>query len=450
MAFDRAGISAVFVTRIRRTHLGSIAGCCAVVLCACNPDRIATTDLRSPPANASRVVVIPNAASQDNFIRGIHYFTGSWGPQDPHWGDPHLSPSDKPSQFPWAAIQNWNVSNGPDREPRLGWYDELQQGVSNAQILAMVDAAYDYVIYQHGWSHTKWRATGNGLFRGHTIANHMASPHASRLKFSALFHDGNSTLDATLTQPSGASWNYWSGWTANEVSQSFAALYTLWFRDYATNANFHRYNDRPVVFFFDPGGLRVPGLAVQGAPSAAGLISLLRSIAAQYGFSGATTPYVVGQNVNDAHVDSLPGWGFDAHSGYGYYTGQSLTSAEVPTGTHFSEAYQLYAGTQPAYPGKWHEMLLKSSSSFQFWVPNGPGLDRRPWGEPYDWTATAPQFKALVIASMDTASANVFKTGRNLITCCWNEWGEGPAVEPYVMHTGYAYRGSQLAAILFS
>ena len=415
----------------------------------CSPDeQISGVRRELPKLRISNLVVVPNPAGSDNFTRGIYYFTG-WRDPDPNYGDLNdggcghldgtatLTPSDVPWQNPWSPIQSFS---SPPRKPALGYYDDGQQSVSDNQILAMVDAGYDYVIYQMGWSHLRWNGTGtSGLTRGHAISNHMASGHASRLKVSVLWHDANSDWSEAANAPTQTATNYWThlancGWTATTYQNDLTALFSLWFGNYAQNGNFHKYNGRPVVFFFGPQNLKTPFTVLGGSTRPADAISLLRTVAATYGFTGATRPYVVGTAVTDQYVDSLPAWGFDASTGYVY---------SPAAGSTFTQALATYRN-------KWKEVLNKTANhpGFQYWVPNGSGADGRPWQTPNYWsTSNGSEFETLVKASMDTAgsSARASITGRNIVSCCWNEWGEGATIEPSTLDVGYSYRGSALA-----
>jgi hypothetical protein len=318
----------------------------------------------------------------------------------------------------------------------------------------MVDAGYRYVIYQMDWSHLKYKHQPPGNFNAYTITNHMTSPYASKLKFTVSWADVNSNPDKIC---SGCETSiYWNdlmyGWTADNVRSDYSALFTLWFRDYATNPNFYRYNGRPVVFFLDPQDLTTPKRINSSNPSATELIALLRTVAAQYGFSGATTPFVVGQSVADNYIDSIAVWGFNASTGYVYETG--LVSNIDTVGYNFQRIGSPTNGADSTYKWKWTQLIAKTDTirrirrtnpEFEYWVPNSSGRDSRPWSGHYDWTATASQFETHVAASMSKANSNSAITGRNLVSCCWNEWGEGAYVEPSTMDYNYSYRGSALS-----
>jgi hypothetical protein len=112
----------------------------------------------------------------------------------------------------------------------------------------------------------------------------------------------------------------------------------------------------------------------------------------------------------------LASWGFNAVSGYTYQ----------PTVHTIS-----YDSVMATYRNKWGEVL--NGTTLKYWVPNVVGLDGGPtptifnFGEP-----TAVQFEQHVRESMNFASSYPVRTGNNIVTCCWNEWGEGPYLQPSI------------------
>lgn len=400
------------------------------IAAACHDQRIsAPTESTPVEATVLRASVVPVPSTSDNYIRGVHYWAG-WQSPDPDFGTLD-SAIEAQWQEPWSPIQAFGSVHGSParRMPALGYYAEQSSDVSDAQILAMVDAGFDYVIYQMAWSHDRWHQSGSGLFRGHAIANHMTSKHKHLLKFSVMWHDPARPQDWTQRAA--------NGWTAATYRASVEALYTLWFGTYVgsasnPNPNFHTYGGRPVVFIFGPQDFIKAHDVFGGATTPVDMIALLRSVAAQHGYSGSNAPYVVAQAVEDWALPYLDDWGFDASTGYVY---------RVPEGPTPDSAG--FENMIASFKNKWSEVL--ATSSVDFFVPNASGADGGPWNLDNHGAATPTQFERLVLASMDTASARVSRTGRNLVTCCWNEWGEGAYIEPSTMDYGYSYRGSSLA-----
>lgn len=410
---------------------GFIAVVASLVVGACSVDNVISPPTLTAPLGG-RFDQYSNPAAEDDYIRGINYFYGWPAPTDPDYGI--LSGSEAPVLEPWSLISNFGTlysSVSPKRQSALGFYDQRSPTISDRQILAMVDAGFDYVIYQIGWSHNRWRSTGNGLYRGEPVANHMASSYSNKLKFTILWHDPSSDADWADRVA--------AGWTVTDYLADMDALFTSWFNTQVGSASsptpsFHFYRGRPVLFFFNPDDFLKPyahfGYNAAASPSA--IISRLRTIAGQFGYSGATSPYLVAQNVRDEDLAVLDDWGFNASTGYVYRGAPGNGTAG-------------YSGMIATHMNKWGAML--AYSTIDYWPSVASGSDGRPWGLTDYGAASPSQFENLIRSAMDTTlkTQYVGRTGKNIVICCWNEWGEGAYIEPSTLAYGYSYRGSALA-----
>jgi len=84
----------------------------------------------------------------------------------------------------------------------------------------------------------------------------------------------------------------------------------------------------------------------------------------------------------------------------------------------------------PTYRWRWGtDVGTAQQQGIKYFVPNLARHDGRPWGLPPVWNPAPLQFKAFVDSSAIFALANAAQTDSTIMTCCWNEWGEGAFME---------------------
>lgn len=410
-------------------------------------------DVVSPPrpllTKGSRLEIVLHPADQDPLKRGIFYFSGwsgryySW-----YWG------TEAPDPDPWRKVRDyWVYPESPPppppgyydpagpagRVPWMGWYDEDNQDVVNNQILAIHDAGYRFVSYQIGWSHDAWHkdpvwihedAPRDSSFMDHMVKRHLASPYRNMLKFAITWHDVMSS--PYNNQPAYCATRYdlcyWhrqrtdNGWTLQTYQQDVRAMTRYWFSQWiAGNPDYYKHNGRPVIFFWAPENFLQP--ANEFGTTIRATTDLIRATAAEFGFAGGTSPFLVATSVPNDHLLSLGSWGFDALAPYAYSPG-SNGFLEGTAGSGFSQIADIYSI-------RWNDDRNAAQQiGIKYFVPNLARHDGRPWGNlPAYWNPAAGQFKSHVQASMNFANANPTVTDRTLMTCCWNEWGEGNSME---------------------
>jgi hypothetical protein len=439
----------------------------AVVLFAACHDNATEPSRHAPALNpagisARRVEVTEYPGRGDGFLRGVYYFPG-WHPGD--FG--HYMGVEAPTNDRWPAVQA--VPSDAAREPWWGWYDENSVDVASHQILAMQDAGFDFVVYQMGWSYNEWAHQGvdpygvahDSVYIGHAIRNHMLSPYHDHLKFAVDWWDvlSDSTHNTSLTSPCSLDYCFWAykknvqGWTADTFRASISSLVRYWFNNYikpngVENADYYFYGAarRPVIFIGSPQGFLFPNAVFGGSTSPSDMTSLMRSVAAEFGYSGSRTPFFVVTAPVHSYSSSYFGWSYNyaSYSSWGY---DALSSyVEYPNSPGFTNVLSTYQNT-------WSNVI--NESNLTYFVPNLVGLDQRgvtdEWGNPKPdyWSPIPDSVTKLVDASEAFASGHANRTSDGqqpvLMTCCWNEWQEGEVMEPGMLFNAGAYKGSALS-----
>ena len=196
-----------------------------------------------------------------------------------------------------------------------------------------------------------------------------------------------------------------------------------WFSQWiASNPDYHLHNGRPVLFFWSPESFLQPA-GIFGT-SVRATTDLIRSTAAEFGFAGSSQPFLVAVSVGDAYISSLAAWGFDAYSPYVYSPGSNGFQEGV-AGSGFAQIKDIYQNN------RWNsDLYYAQNQGIKYFVPNLARHDGRPWAIlPAYWNPAPMQFDSLVRASMAFALAHSAQTDKTLMTCCWNEWGEGNFME---------------------
>jgi hypothetical protein len=405
--------------------------CCGLgvfALAACSDEVVQSTRPTVPQNLTPRTVVYPS----DSYVRGIYYFAG--------WEDVPSSSPLSGIEWPHRDGSQWNLINGLSerrRTPLYGYVNENQQSIANDHIRQMAGAGFTYVAYQTGWSHDLWRSQGAAaaLYMKYALKNHIASPYASHLKFALTWHNVQSS-------PAGGGVSFWTQanrpnpnpWTATQYAQNMEAMFRAWFVEYV-NASpyFYKINGRPLFVFFAPQDMEnVPA----GFLGPQGVISLLNQVAAQYGYSGATKPYLLATAIAEDRMVAAATWGFDAVSGYVYYP-----------------AIHNYADIKATFDWHWTATLNTiAGTNLKYFVPTIAGLDKTPWNDPpvpnpnYGEPANGAEFASHIEAAKAKAAANQARTNRNIITCCWNEFGEGPYLQP-TQEKGYMFLDAYVSTV---
>ena len=454
---------------MRRLWLGFVSSIAvAVTACHDQPD-ITSPTLRPPRTTSSNWIDFPFAGQRDPYIRGIHYF-GGWEANAPDGYDglevPELHPWDK-IKFPHDSYTS------VDREPWAGWIDDAAQESADRNILSMVDAGFDYVIYQQSWSHDKWEdgryahATLDSAYRDYAIVNHMRSQYANRLKFAVMWVDGWSDPPKNIEDANCRTGGQFSGcpfwvlhrdsndvripgsasprrdpslgyhnWTIDDYLADFDARVRYWFTQYISgNPNYQNVGGRPVIFFWAPQNL-LQAQTVFGAAAAPGaMITRVRNIAASYGFDPFLVATHLGEPTQANYIGTAESWGFNAVSSY------------VERGVTEADTYGYQLLTDRYRDVVWPALLNGTSSNMQMWVPTIAGENGTPWNT--GSLARPDRFGTMFEDHIDAATAfaqdNESRTHKNIVTCCWNEWGEGEYMQPNGIYAAMWTPGSALA-----
>jgi hypothetical protein len=97
--------------------------------------------------------------------------------------------------------------------------------------------------------------------------------------------------------------------------------------------------------------------------------------------------------------------------------------------------YSGYPGNPIGCCGKWGDVRNKvAGTNLKFFVPTVAGEDGRAWREnrgPYV-VPTASQFADHLTQAEIFAASEPALTEKNVILCCWNEFGDGEYIQPTI------------------
>jgi hypothetical protein len=371
---------------------------------------------------------VPNPGAVDGLQRGVYYFAG-WkgysydlgypGRENPYGSDV------------WHLIRdehdNYIGPQYPDRKPELGFVSEDSQDAADAQILAMKDAGFDFVTYEVIWSHDKWLHYGlpaDSIFQGYAADNHKTSQYADQVKMAITWHELWAGTGSDIP-------DFWDdpnrGYTVAKYEDDVRAMVNTWFNRYITgNPNFYRVDGKPVIFLFAPEGL--DRLGQHWGHDGAYITNLLQSAAAAHG----ERFYLVGTSVAPSAVSSLASWGLDAFSGY-----------QEGGGNTYGAVTDYYRNVV------WPNAI--SQSTLTYWVPNVTGGDGTAWNHPNLGASDLSTFDAHLASATSFAKTYAARTRGFLMTCCWNEWGEGEYMQPSVIdfdgNLHLKHQGADLAGV---
>jgi hypothetical protein len=229
---------------------------------------------------------------------------------------------------------------------------------------------------------------------------------------------------------------YWRGrpnWTAATYRQDFEARVRYWFTQYVSHTSSYQfYAGRPLFFFWSPQNIQHAANVFGPEISVSSMISLFRSLAAEYGYSGSSRPYLVATHIGDDISDEAlfpqaQSWGFDAVSTY-----------QLKDGT--------YDALKTRHRNHWRNAL--GATALDFFVPFSPGVDCNDpnnCGE-HAWSnSDGTDFESVADSATKFADRNYSRTGGNIVVCCWNEWDEGPFLQTSAMYGYLHFRGTTLS-----
>jgi hypothetical protein len=388
---------------------------------------LASCEQSATPPQATTTMKLPRPRTtvnvpHDDFTRGIYYFSGWTYVSSANGYTGREIPPERTDGNEWWLIANDHNDKGEDyhvdRTPTSGFVDENQQWIADQQISQMGNAGFTYVAYQMGWSHNKWRANHADparVYFDYALRNHISSPNAQLLKFAITWHDVQAQDPAYWTTP--------TTWTTQEYLDDMSALFHTWFDRYITASPYYYkvHGTRPLIIFWGAQDMR----SLNWLASPKQVVALLRQVAAGYGYSGAATPFLLATAVPDNEYFNIASWGFDGVSAYVWEGNGTYAS--------IMEVYSGYPGFPVGCCGKWGFVKNQvAGTSLKFYVPTVAGEDGRPWRFTNRGIPTTSQFTDHLTQAETFAAAWPSLTEKNVILCCWNEFGEGEYIQPTV------------------
>lgn len=326
----------------------------------------------------------------EDYKVGVFYFPG--------WTDKAVDVR----PFPWEAIKKF-----PEREPKLGWYQDDNPNVIKQQIQWMGDYGIDFVVFDWYWD-------GERTFLNKPIDNYLAlnskQSKNKNVKFALL----------------------WANHRPSPLSfPQFDAMVNFWIDNYFKDSRYLTNSGAPSIIIFSP--LILENSAKKLESSTKQLFDRARKIAVARGLPGIY--FIAATQANaEAVVKTLPVIGYDAFTAYNYHLGMS----GKPDGRRSSHSYPELAD---GYEETWSWIL--KNSTLPYFLPIISGWDRRPWGGSEDpkhdnSSSDLAQFRRHLLRARSMLDQNPIKTQKTVIVCCWNEYGEGSYIEP-TKRDGFAY-----------
>lgn len=319
--------------------------------------------------------IVSATGSNGRYIIGVYYFPG--------W---RSGLTGAPALEPWERIKSY-----PERKPLLGWYDDGDVSIVNAQLGWMHNYGIGYVVFDWYWD-------GSNTFLDHSLNAYFRADNRASMPFAIM----------------------WANHDASPRSRrEFTLMVRFWIAKYLARPEYLRVDGHPVVFIFDRLGLAKKAQAFGSSDTE--LIAEAQDMARQ---AGIPDIHFVSSTYND------PAGSSTAYAGMSTYNYHGLKRE--------SESYD---ELDRAYRDIWAYVGKREGAKYI--VPMTQGWDRRPWGgsanPAHDNSASTPAaFEAHIRAAKEQMDKIQSPGDRYGVICCWNEFGEGSYIEP-TEYWGFRY-----------
>jgi hypothetical protein len=320
---------------------------------------------------ASKNELLPNL--------GTFYFPG-WRVRDSYGPNP---------REPWSVIKPF-----PERQPKVGWYNEGDAQILSTQLRQMREGGLSFVFLDWYWQDQSEKL-------GHVWNAWSQLPNREGMKI-ALMWANHRVSPTSLVE--------WDRMVEGWVHRNFAD------RDYLI------VDGKPVFMIFSPEKLDVS--AGKLGLKQADLLARFQGAARRAGWPGV---YIVGNSASSWPL-APRSTGYSALSGYVYRS--FWNGRPLPAATNLEALYR-------GYKENWNWLI--KNSDVDYWPPAVMGWDARPWvgtspsrNDSPDacCSASLPMFSRHVADWMNVIQLNRAKTKGFGVVCCWNEYGEGNYLEP--------------------
>ena len=297
--------------------------------------------------------------------------------------------------FPrWYRMDEWAKirATDPQRKPVLGWYDERNPEVVDWQIKWAVENGIQFFMVDWYWSK-------GSINLEHWIQAYQKARYRKYLKWCMMYANHNAKG------------------SHSEEDQRAATKY--WIDNYFNMPEYYRIDDKPVVMYWSPAGLKRD---MGGEPGGAKkLLEISRQMAREAGYKGIhfISMKWPEASTNPKDIEWLKDEGFDMTSLY-----------------HF-----MHHGGKAENPRRFPFKLV-ADCSYDWWkarqkagvlpfLPNlSTGWHSRPWhGDRGTWIIdkNVPDFRRIC----EDAKRFADETGvKRMVMAPLNEWGEGSYAEP--------------------
>jgi len=339
----------------------------------------------------------------------------------------------------WSRIMTFTETEGmPNIEPLRGWYNDLDMGVFNDQMLEMANGGVDFVTFA-------WFSKDGGIDAPYDSGAERfveASPEVrARLQYNIMW-ENFSACPYKINKDEGGRLEISDRCGNPSTVPQWDSIVQYWIEHYLTDDNYWHFDGKPVVSIYNEPSFRYiatrlyagQGLTPQQAQKA--MIDRAQELAIAADLPGI---YFVlcAPTAHNIVREWLPQMGVDALSAYNMHSGPiDDAGTDGPVSHSFQEL-------DNAYRAAWEWMINNSpagsdgKTAMPYFVPVSAGWDRRPWGgsdDPlHDLSRSTPvEWRNHLEAAYRTVAANPIRTGGVVMACCWNEYGEGSIIEPTV------------------
>lgn len=301
------------------------------------------------------------------------------------------------THYGWKMIEPW-----PNRKPVIGWYDEGTPEVADWHIKYWLEHGISAVMYC--W----YRSSINGPVQqnlGHAIHDGLLKArYLSMIKFGIMWENG-------------------CGAGVGSAEDLLDNVLPFWLDNYFTNPSYLKIDGKPVLYVWVPGNVTAH---LGGSDKVRETFDIMRQRCRERGLAGL---YIVGccGGADKASLERMKAEGWDASSAYG--NGWTYPEDTKRAGNFMYAPVEEFAAQQEGIWKKKQEFAILPDITAAMM-----GWDSRPWNETpfYFSDNTAAEFRDLCVrakAVMDSRSGEG-PDRRNIIFCCWNEFGEGHYIEP--------------------